>query len=57
MVNTAVVPLESARRTTVIGRSGSLISGLAATIFGSFHLVILPRKPEFDSYARKYLIC
>ncbi|KWV86736.1 hypothetical protein PFLmoz3_03620 [Pseudomonas fluorescens] len=44
LVKTAVVPLESARTTTVIGVSPSFRSGLAATICGSFHLVILPRK-------------
>ncbi|MNT73017.1 hypothetical protein D3C72_2116730 [compost metagenome] len=44
LVNTAVVPLESARTTTVIGVAGSFSSGLAATICGSFHWVILPRK-------------
>src|SRR5215813_1240593 len=43
-VNTKVVPLESARRTTVMARSGSLIPGFAAWILGSFHLVIVPRK-------------
>ena len=34
----------SARRTTVISRSGRATPGFAALIFGSFHLVILPRK-------------
>ena len=44
LVNTKFVPLASDRRTTVIGRSGSLAPGLAAAILGSFQFVILPRK-------------
>src|ERR1044071_4182907 len=43
-VNTKVVPLESARRTTVMSRSGSATPGFAALILASLHLVILPRK-------------
>src|SRR5215468_6940625 len=43
-VNTKVVPLASARRTTVMSRSGKVIPGLAALILGSLHFVILPRK-------------
>ena len=44
VVNTKVVPLESARRTTVMSWSGRLTPGFAALSFGSLHLVILPRK-------------
>src|SRR5262245_27132863 len=44
VVNTKVVPLESARRTTVMSRSGRFTPGLAALILGSLHFVILPRK-------------
>src|SRR5262249_16269615 len=44
VVNTNVVPLESARRTTVMSRSGRVTPGFAALSFGSLHLVILPRK-------------
>ena len=38
-----VVPLLSALRTTVMGRSGSEIPGLAATMAGSFQWVMRPR--------------
>ena len=44
VVKTNVVPLESARRTTVTFVSGSLRSGLALAISGSFHFLTLPRK-------------
>src|SRR5215467_4473012 len=44
VVNTNVVPLLSARRTTVMSWSGRFTPGLAALIFGSLHFVILPRK-------------
>ena len=43
-VKTKVVPEESERRTTVIGRSGIVTPGLAAAILGSLHCVILPSK-------------
>src|SRR5215470_12759912 len=43
-VKTKVVPLLSARRTTVMLVSGSFASGFALAIAGSFHLVISPRK-------------
>ncbi len=43
-VNTKVVPLLSARRTTEIARSGSVTPEFAAATRGSFHLVTLPRK-------------
>src|SRR5262245_11890684 len=44
VVNTKVVPLESARRTTVMSRSGNVMPALAPLILGSLHFVILPRK-------------
>ena len=44
LVKLKVVPDESERTTTVIGMSGSVTPGLAAAIFSSFQLVILPRK-------------
>src|SRR5262245_13865439 len=44
VVNTNVVPLLSARRTTVMSWSGRLTPGLAALILGSPHFVILTRK-------------
>src|SRR5215475_12952355 len=43
LVNTKVVPLLSARTTTLMGSLGSVTPGLVLTITGSFHLVILPR--------------
>ncbi len=43
-VNTKVVPLASERRTAVIGVSGRVTPGLAATMRGSFQLVTSPRK-------------
>jgi len=43
-VKTNVVPLLSARRTTVTLVSGSFRPGLAAAMAGSFHFVIRPRK-------------
>jgi len=43
-VKTSVVPLASARRTTVMSVSGTLIPGFAALSLGSLHLVIWPRK-------------
>src|SRR5215813_9937030 len=43
-VNTKVVPLLSARRTTVIGVSGRVTPGFALAMTGSFHLVIWPKK-------------
>ncbi len=49
-VNTKVVPLASARRTTVMSVSGRVTPGLAAFSLGSLHLVILPRKmPTYTS--------
>src|SRR5262249_27975117 len=46
VVNTNVVPLESARRTTVMSWSGRFTPGLAALSFASLHFVVLPRKME-----------
>src|ERR1700754_2014360 len=43
-VKLPVVPDSSERWQTVIFESGSLKSGLPEAIFGSFHVVILPRK-------------
>ena len=43
-VKTKVVPLPSERVTGVIFVSGRVAPGLALAIFGSFQLVILPRK-------------
>src|SRR5688572_24805443 len=43
-VNTKVVPLLSARRTTVMSVSGIFASGLASAITGSLHFVTLPEK-------------
>src|SRR6185295_8178524 len=46
-VNTKVVPLLSARTTTLIGELGSFAPGFAAAISGSFQFLILPRNiPE-----------
>src|ERR1700752_714126 len=46
-VKTKVVPLLSARTTTLIGVSGSCTPGFGPAMRGSFHLVTLPRKiPE-----------
>src|SRR5262245_9554679 len=44
LVNTNVVPLESARRTTVMSRSGSVRPGFDALSRGSLHFVMCPRK-------------
>src|SRR6516165_2813620 len=44
LVKTKLVPLASERRTTVMGRSGSLMFGLAAAIRGSLQRATLPRK-------------
>src|SRR6202035_2336192 len=38
------VPLLSARTTTLIGRSGSAVEGLAAAMSGSFQRFTVPRK-------------
>ena len=47
VVNTNVVPLASARRTTVMSWSGNVMPGLAVFTLGLLHFVILPRKmPE-----------
>src|SRR5215467_2358733 len=43
-VNTKVVPLLSARTTTLIGLAGSFTSRFEAAIRGSFHVLTLPRK-------------
>ena len=44
LVKTKVVPLLSARTTTLIGASGSFTPGFACAITGSFHCLTLPRK-------------
>src|SRR5271157_6559807 len=44
LVKTKLVPLESARRTTVMGRSGSLRFGLSLAMSGSFQFLISARK-------------
>src|SRR5450755_283881 len=43
-VKTKVVPLESARTTTLMVLSGSFASGFALAIAASFHFLIVPRK-------------
>src|SRR5262249_51513464 len=43
-VNTNVVPLLSARRTTVIAVAGKFAPGLGWAMIGSFHLVICPKR-------------
>ena len=44
-----MVPEPSERRTTVIFSSGSFTPPFSATMRGSFHLVILPRKMSASS--------
>ena len=44
LVKTYVVPLPSARTTTLMSVLGSFTPGLASATALSFHLVILPRK-------------
>src|SRR5215813_782955 len=47
-VKTNVVPLLSARTTTLIGVAGSCTPGFEAAISGSFHVLTVPRKiPEY----------
>src|ERR1017187_3993449 len=47
-VNTNVVPLESARTTTLMALPGSFAPGFVLAISGSFHFFTLPRKmPEY----------
>src|SRR5208283_4852674 len=43
-VKTKVVPLESARTTTLIGESGSLAPGFVRAMRGSLHFLTVPRK-------------
>src|SRR3954465_7697801 len=49
-VNTNVVPLPSERLRGVMSGAGSFTPGLLFAIFGSFHLLIVPRKmPAYAS--------
>src|ERR1035438_3844812 len=49
-VNTNVVPLESARTTTLMALPGSFAPGFALAMAGSFHFFTLPRKrPAYAS--------
>lgn len=44
LVNTNVVPLPSARTTTLTGPSGRLTPGFSFVMSGSFHFLTFPRK-------------
>ena len=52
-----VVPEPSERWTTAIAVSGSVTPALFAAIFGSFHLVILPRKMSATLAPSSWSLC